>query len=59
MYHQSMHRRPKTKWVQNDVVSRRARKLLCILQRAGATAYWKTQMNRHDRHAVRAQLRRR
>lgn len=53
----SMHRRACGKWVENDVTSRKARRLLCFLHRAGETAYWKNYINRRERRQGRAAVR--
>jgi hypothetical protein len=54
MNQQSMHRRTVKKGVENDAVSRYWRRYMCFLQRAGASAYWKNQLNRRERRTARS-----
>jgi len=58
MYTQSVRRRGTGKWVEYDVASARARRVLCFLHRAGETAYWKNYINRRERRQSRSAARR-
>lgn len=58
MYGESMGHRGRGKWVEYDVTSRKARRLLCFLQRAGETAYWKNYINRRERRQGKLHARR-
>lgn len=57
MYTQSVHRRDRGKWIEYDVASPKARRILCFLHRAGETAYWKSYINRRERRQSRAMAR--
>lgn len=51
-------KRRRVKWVEYDVASRRARKVLAFLQRPGATDWWKTYIRRRERRDGKAETRR-
>lgn len=52
-----MSRIPAKTGAEQDVISRKARRVLCYLRRPGVAAGIKRGMRRRDRHAARAELR--
>lgn len=52
-----MSKTPAKTGAEQDVISRKARRVLCYLRRPGVAAGIKRGMRRRDRHAARAELR--